>query len=338
MTDPRQDTSPSSSTAPVVDQSTFDGLPPRPVWSSKTPDTPWCPEEWHAHLEAVVPSWTRAVAASHADALEVTMASLKRAPWSGVAVSRRGRLHAHRGDFREDAITLRTHATGWCAAVADGAGSSAWSRVGSAVATHTFCTVFAESMGSPETRAHAASLAVFDTMRALATRVDLPPRALRTTLLAVAIDGDELITVQVGDGGIVLVDTDGSIRAPQLGDSGEFSGDVTHFLPDDGTGERLAASLHVTRADGVRAVLLASDGIEDPWYPLPRHAPMLVQSLEHGVADTTAAAIAAATDVIVTSRGPVAEANVPVSALAEWMTFEKRGENDDRSLLFARRQ
>ena len=175
-------------------------------------------------------------------------------------------------------------------------------------------------------------------MRALATRVDVPPRALRTTLLAVAIDGDELITVQVGDGGIVLVDTDGSIRAPQLGDSGEFSGDVTHFLPDDGTGERLAASLHVTRADGVRAVLLASDGIEDPWYPLPRHAPMLVQSLEHGVADTTAAAIAAATDVIVTSRGPVAEANVPVSALAEWMTFEKRGENDDRSLLFARRQ
>ena len=173
-------------------------------------------------------------------------------------------------------------------------------------------------------------------MRALASRLEIPARALRTTLLAVAVDDDTVLTMQVGDGGLVLIGADDRVRMPQAGDAGEFSGEVTHFLPDDGSAERLAASLHATPVAEVRAILLASDGIEDPWYPLARHATLLAETLERGVSDQLASSVSAANSVQLSWRGPVCDAADAEAALAEWMGFEKRGENDDRSLLFAR--
>lgn len=256
--------------------------------------------------------------------------------WSILAASRRGRLHAHRGDHREDAIALRPHATGWCGAVADGAGSAPWSRIGAQVATHVWCTAVAAGTGPLEARARAAAITTRDVMCALASRLDIPPRALRTTLLAVAVDEDTVLTMQVGDGGLVLIGADDRVSLPQAGDAGEFSGEVTHFLPDDGSAERLVASLHATPVGAVRAILLASDGIEDPWYPLTRHATLLAETLERGVSDQLASAVSAANSVQLAWRGPVCDATDAEAALAEWMGFEKRGENDDRSLLFAR--
>lgn len=285
-------------------------------------------------MAARVPQWqSPAPGASDAD---VVTESIEAGHWTVLAGSRRGRLHAHRGDRREDAIALRVTDHGWCGAVADGAGSAPWSRIGAAVATHTFCAVFAAATGPSRARAVSAADAVFDALRALATAFDVPVRALRTTLLAVAVTDHEIVTMQVGDGGIVLLNTDGAVSSPQAGDSGEFSGEVTHFLPDDGSRERLQASLHVTPRSGVHAVLLASDGIEDPWYPLARHAPMLITSLTEGVSEDLAAGLLAANGVVFTWRGPVCLADDPSIALGEWLSFEKRGENDDRSVLFAR--
>ena len=324
-------------TQPVDDNTpaVTDEPPPRPVWASKAPDSEWCPPAWDAVLRELVPGWPGLTSAP--GSLDAETAQDRAGPWHVVAASRRGRLHAHRGEYREDAIAVRTFADGWCGAVADGAGSATWSRVGAAVATHTFCTRVATSSGAPAERATRAAHAVFDTLRALSERLDIAPRTLRTTLLAVAAIDTDILTLQVGDGGIVLVAHDGTISATQAGDAGEYSGDVMHFLPDDRTGERLADSLHVASATSVRAVLLATDGIEDPWYPLPRHAAMLVDSLERGVTDDVAAHVAAATSVQFAWRGRVIQHSAQDSAtLAEWMTFEKRGENDDRSLLFAR--
>lgn len=324
MTEPIEESVP-----PVVDEP-----PPRATWSSRPPDAAWCPPEWEPLLLTLVPEW-RASALAGSD-VDVVTATIQQGQWTVLAGSRRGRLHAHRGDHREDAIALRVTDHGWCGAVADGAGSAPWSRIGATVATHTFCAVFAAATGPSRARAATAADAVFDTLRALATAFDIPARALRTTLLAIAVTDHDVVTMQVGDGGIVLVDADGTASSPHLGDSGEFSGEVTHFLPDDGSRERLQASLHVVPRTQVHAVLLASDGIEDPWYPLPRHAPLLITTLTDGVNDDRATEVLAANGVAFSWRGPVCLADDPSTALGHWLSFEKRGENDDRSLLFAR--
>lgn len=311
--------------------------PPRPVWSLVSPAAPWCPPEWEAVLAAVVPLWSsRAAATTWSDAPEAIGLSLKATGWEAIAASRRGRLHAHRGDFREDAIALHVFDGGWCGAVADGAGSAPWSRIGATVATHTFCAVYAQASGTTDERSADAARAVFTTLRTLAERLEILPRTLRTTLIAVIVTANDVVTMQVGDGGVVVFTNDRTAHLPQVGDAGEFSGDVTLFLPDDGSGERLAASRHSTPARDVRAVLLASDGIEDPWYPLARHATTLRELIENGVSDELAQRVATTTSVQMPFRGAVSRAEDPVRALAEWMAFEKRGENDDRSLLFAR--
>ncbi len=338
MTDPIDAVVPANGVPPaVVPPAVTDESPPRASWSSRAPESVWCPAPWHALLHDLVPAWEAPGAGdSTGDSTDVVTGSLSAGAWSVIAASRRGRLHAHRGDHREDAIAMRRIESGWCGAVADGAGSAPWSRIGAAVATHTFCATFAARTGPSRPRATAAADATFATLRALAEAFGVPPRALRTTLLAVAVVGDEILTLQVGDGGIALIGHDGVAQLPQAGDSGEFSGEVTHFLPDDGSRERLVASLHVSAASAARAVILASDGIEDPWYPFARHAPLLVESIEHGVTDARAAAIHAANGVQFAWRGEVRTAHDAATALGDWMTFEKRGENDDRSLLFAR--
>ncbi len=319
MTAPPDDTTPS-----LIDEP-----PPRAVWGTRIPDVAWCPPEWASFLPDVD-------VRDAIDAPEVAHRSLRQGPWALIAASRRGRLHAHRGDHREDAIAMHEHATGWCGAVADGAGSAPWSRLGAAIATQTFCAAFVAATGPLGPRATAAARVSHDALRQFAQQSDIPLRALRTTLLAAAVDGNQLATLQVGDGGIVVVGRDNTVTLPQAGDAGEFSGEVHHFLPDDGSLERLVASMQIMSLASVRAVLLVSDGIEDPWYPLARHAPLLVESLEHGLTDERAAAIAVANGVQHAWRGTVATAPDPAAALGEWMTFEKRGENDDRSVLFAR--
>ncbi|MBA3825265.1 MAG: protein phosphatase 2C domain-containing protein, partial [Ktedonobacterales bacterium] len=55
--------------------------------------------------------------------------------WQALAASRRGKLHAHEGSYREDAFALSTHEDWLLIAVADGAGSCRLSRVGARVAS-----------------------------------------------------------------------------------------------------------------------------------------------------------------------------------------------------------
>lgn len=301
---------------------------PRATWSSRSPDEPWCADSWRPHLDAL--------GVDCRPPIDVVGQRLRTDAWDIVAAARRGRQHAHRGEHREDAIAVRRTASGWCGAVADGAGSAPFSRVGAAVATQTFCAAFEAHSGALGARATAAAEAVHATMRQLAETFQLPTRAFRTTLLAVAVDGNDLATMQVGDGGLVVLMDDGRTVLPQAGDAGEFSGEVHHFLPDAGSLERLVASLHLTPLTGARAVLLATDGVEDPWYPLARHATLLAEGLDAGISDDLGARTQGTNGVQISWRGAVCHAPDPAAALGEWLTFEKRGENDDRALLVAR--
>jgi hypothetical protein len=139
----------------------------------------------------------------------------------------------------------------------------------------------------------------------------------------------------VGDGGVVYVTARGTATQPPTGNAAEFSGEVQHFLPDDGSVDALRQSLAVHDASTVDSVVLATDGVEDPWYPLERHAPLLVRSI---VTDAHETGLAADVQRITSvSLAPASRTRDAGDALLAWLAFEKRGENDDRTLLLARR-
>lgn len=332
MTSPESPSGVATEATPASGES----APLRATWSEKLPEGPWCPDEWLGHLNLVAPG-LRAPDGRHEPG-ERLGARATSAQWSLLVASRRGRLHAHRGEHREDAGMVLTFAGGWCAAVADGAGSAKWSRLGSAIATHAATHTLREALQSANASPvelpaamQQAGEAANRAMRRFAELAGLTHRELRTTLLIAAAYGAQIATLQVGDGAVALLQSTGTALLPHQGDSGEFSGEVTHFLPDDGAVERLSASLAVTDAAPICALLLATDGVEDPWYPLTRHAPALFAQINDGVDDGNAVAAG----VTQSLRGPVLHAADPVHALMDWLAFEKRGENDDRTLFVA---
>lgn len=307
--------------------------PPRAVWSVVAPEAPWCPPEWLEHLRAVSPAVV--AADGHVPPADAVGMEARHEGWSLLSASCRGRLHAHRGDYREDADATVLFAHGWSAAVADGAGSAAWSRLGSAIATAVFTHAVRDALqhgrapaGALEEALQSAARATHEAMRRFATLAGIASRDLRTTLLTATLHQGRVGLMQVGDGAMAWFHADGTVTQPLLGDSGDFSGEVTHFLPDDGAVEQLAQSMSIADATTCAALLLATDGVEDAWYPLARHAEALFAQLRVGQVDG-----APLPNAITSSHpAPVLGAADPVQALIAWLAFEKRGENDDRTL------
>jgi hypothetical protein len=119
-------------------------------------------------------------------------------------------------------------------------------------------------------------------------------------------------------------------------DGGEFSGDVTCFVPDACADARGAEVHHAALAD-VTDVLVASDGVEDPFYPIARTGAALFGQLRDG----TGAPLAdfQRQPTVGPAVGPDAPAaDAAAARLAEWLTFEKRGENDDRTAVVLTRR
>jgi hypothetical protein len=315
--------------APAVDTPTVD-TPPRAVWTSVPPATAWCPAEWREHLDAVAPGLAEPTSLGESETLGEHVNVL-------LLASKRGKLHAHRGEHREDAGSIVALRHGWCAAVADGAGSAPYSRLGSAIATHVFTRSVEAALATPATQPghdaltsamqHAAS-AANAAMRDFALRTGLAHRDLRTTLLAAALHHNMLATMQVGDGAMTLRHAAGHTSHPHAAATGDYSGEVAHFLPDDGALDQLHQSLAVQQRDDCVAVLLATDGVEDPWYPFTRYAEPLFAQLADGTIDSATLP----SGLTPAWRESVLHAANPVQALTHWLGFEKRGENDDRTL------
>ncbi len=322
--------------APSGGSPTIEPAPVRATWSTRAPEGPWCLDEWLPHLDAVAPGLRPPEGTQ--EPVEATGTRAAAPGWSLLLAARRGRLHAHRGEHREDAGTLLTFSGGWCAAVADGAGSATFSRLGSAIAAHAATHALRDALqhghapaASLEQALDVAARAANDAMRRFAQLAGVALRDLRTTLLLVVSHAGRIGSLQVGDGAIALLDRNDRVTLPHPGDSGDFSGEVTHFLPDDGAVERLLASRTVQANADVAGILVASDGVEDPWYPFARNAAPLLAQLRQGVHDANAATAG----VTHAMRGPVLDAADPVHSLMEWLAFEKRGENDDRTLFVA---
>ncbi len=300
--------------------------PATPRWELRPLASPWWPEGW-----GEAPSWV-------ADAAQEVqcVASDANGRWVGIGASRRGRLHAHRGAAREDAVALHRAGPWLIAAVADGAGSKPFSRIGAALACRAAVAALAERAGTghAEARLRRALSDALDaadrTLRACADERGIAPSDLRTTLLlAVVADapgGAWLGAAQIGDGTIAAEGRGGDVRPVTPGDGGDFAGEVAHFVPDPGAVEHGRARIVVEPLAGTRAVLLCSDGVDDCFYPITSLGPTLLAQLRAGVTE-------GAPGMSQRPGGPVLSADGPSAALAEWLTFEMRGENDDRTLV-----
>lgn len=309
---------------------------PIPMWQERAPEGPWCPED----LAAGVP-WAAGYSYQDQRALQVAGPGA----WRLLGATRRGRLHAHRGEFREDAFRLVSGDSFLALVAADGAGSSRWSRVGAESACQAIegylrnrlRPAAAPATGVAALRAWLGDVvggalpAAVETLEHLARSTGVSPTALRTTaLLAVwwrSTLGEFLGAAQVGDGFIVIARADGELERAAAGDVSEFSGEVSCFLPDPGSADRGRAAT-VLDADDLSAILLATDGVEDPFYPIERHGPLLLRQLREGVQ-------AAAPDF---QRQAVQGAILGPDGgdrLLTWLGFERRGENDDRTLVAA---
>ena len=155
--------------------------------------------------------------------------------WQIAAASVRGKLHAHRGLWREDSFAFANIAAGsgvWSVvAVADGAGSSPLSRVGSRLACETALQDLQTSLGAidqlkddqdaliaedlPRLREALVNsgVAALDAIRQQAQQRGKPLAAFAATLLILARrewQGAQLCAaLQVGDGAIALLDANG---------------------------------------------------------------------------------------------------------------------------------
>ncbi|PAW83542.1 MAG: hypothetical protein B9S33_13615, partial [Pedosphaera sp. Tous-C6FEB] len=309
---------------------------PKPAtWKNLPAKEPWLPVALAPHAPEL-----RKVAAADAVAFERVLPG-----WRAAGASRRGRMHANGGTHREDALACDAHDRATVLCVSDGAGSCQHSRIGSHVAAQRVVEFLLAATAAVDpaiaadatklkellsARVTEAVLCATDALLDLAKQSGCAPKDFRCTLLtALHYRGaahELLLTNQIGDGAICLLRKDKSTARLGASDSGTHSGEVSCFVPDDCARVKAKAVECVTPVEPIECVLLCSDGIEDPFYPLEKQAGAIFQQFYTGV----------------TAPLPDFKAQLPQPApllqesaawgLAQWLEFEKRGENDDRTV------
>ncbi len=267
--------------------------------------------------------------------------------WNMAAGSVRGKLHAHRGLWREDSLVLGTIETSngvWCVQiVSDGAGSAPLSRVGSKIACEGALRTLRASLSqiaTLETRENAsgespsnenapsegdfpqvraalveAAHAALNAMRREADSRNQPVSAFAATLLILLRrewNGAQLCAaLQVGDGAIAL-HCESGLKLLGVADHGQHSSE-TRFLTTAGIETEFAARIQFSCAPDLRATLVVSDGVSDDFFPenvRVREVFEAVLPLVHSAPDAGASVLS-------------------------WLGYEKKGSSDDRTLVLS---
>ncbi len=305
--------------------------PPVAVWTIKEPAEPWCPDAFLEPLRLALGDDT--VARLLANKPHQRGEHYRTGDWQVTGALRRGRRHAHVAAFNEDALFVHLGPSRGVLVVADGAGSSAFSRLGSAVVVELIGMALRDTTVLNEQAAHKAVERALSALQAIATAAKVDAKALRTTVLMAAWEpsatGTRVLTTQVGDGALVLAHQDGRITRLTAGDAGDWSGEVHCFVPDSETMTYARKATVLSDVPDLAAVLLVTDGVDDALYPFPKFAPLILGQLVHGASEPlTGLSAQPVTPSLLTS-------NSPGDTLLTWLGFEKRGENDDRTLAVA---
>ena len=308
------------------------------TWEDNEPTEPWVSESIAGHLGF-------SVEYRHNYFEEADASS----GWHILAATRRGRMHAHGGTHREDAFHFLPEKDFTIVCVSDGAGAYVNSRVGSEVTSREVVSLLGDTLTSQreefagldakalgEKMQTAIGTAVEQTcnrLRLLADKSGTQPKDFRCTLvlgiLWLASETPFLFFSQVGDGFMASQSKDGKAQRHGQSDSGAFSGEVNCFIPD---AEAPQNAQHIVQigAANADAFIFCSDGIEDPFYPIEKQAPAIFQQLREGVTESLP-------NFNQEKSGPVIGATDGGAQLEKWLAFEKKGENDDRTILILHR-
>lgn len=259
-----------------------------------------------------------------------------------VGVSVRGRLHAHRGRWREDAFALG-RADAWAVAcVADGAGSRPLARVGAQVAAQAALTAFQQvSDGDPEDASVQKHLCARLTNSMLAAREALEKEAemrtcdisdLGTTLLVAAFartpPADLLGWIGLGDGLIAAKTIDGVSKVLHDEDHGTYAGETRFITSRDFSASVTGRAQAIAFPQGLRAVVLSTDGVADDFFPVAERVTELFDAdAIPRLKDPDGAPLPGLLPLL------VGEAESPTDRLLHWLAYEARGSDDDRSLV-----
>ena len=274
------------------------------------------------------PLWQENEPADQTDATPHQTSENRVAPdgWHAAAASVRGKLHAHRALWREDAFALGNAGDWSILLVSDGAGSAPLSRVGSNLACQSALADLKTNLGEiadlsddlnadlPRIKAALVSAAqsALSAIRAEAEARSQPVNAFAATLLILvrrAVSQAQLCAaIQVGDGAIAL-DCASGLKMLGAADHGQHSSE-TRFLTTSGMEDDFANRVKFSLPQDLRAVLVVSDGVSDDYFPEDKRLTEVfdaVKSLAQSAPDAGA-------------------------ALLEWLGYEKKGSSDDRTL------
>jgi serine/threonine protein phosphatase PrpC len=310
--------------------------------------------EAHAGYELRAPEWKVLEPDDRADAVPHHLIGAKRFEWGWAvaAASRRGKLHAHRGLWREDAFAVSGKEPWSVIAVADGAGSARLSRVGSRVACETALRHLGDALPGGglraadtdalkeelaalrEALAQAARLAL-EAVRAEAGGRGEPLEAFACTLL-LAVHcpwrGQQLVgCLQVGDGAVALLGGAGELTLLGTPDHGDHSSE-TRFLTTRGVEETLAHRTSFSVKPELRALAVMTDGVSDDFFPEEKRLGELFTGRAIGGMATRDGG---AVDGIL--HGVVGDER-PHRALSRWLEYERKGSSDDRTLVLLWRE
>ena len=292
-----------------------------------------------AHFEIVKPLWQEVEPKEQSDPAPHKIGEILDSydGWHVAAGSVRGKLHAHRGLWREDSFALVQVETGsrvWSVvAVSDGAGSAPLSRVGSKVACAAAVESLRKSLLAIESLAQEQDELVardLPTIKAALVEAGVaslraienesqtrgkPLTAFAATLLVLVRrewNGAQLCAgLQVGDGAIALWDGE-EVTLLGEADHGQSSGE-TRFLTTHGIEGEFPNRVKFSIKRDLQALAVVSDGVSDDFFP------------EH----VRLGEMFAATLPLVRSAADAGE------ALVSWLGYEKRGSSDDRTLVLS---
>ena len=292
-----------------------------------------------ARFEIAQPAWQKIEPIDPADPAphEISDEAALEGDWRLTGASVRGKLHAHRGFWREDSylhgLAHASDGTYSIVIVSDGAGSANLSRVGSKL----LCEVSLEHLGAGLTQiaplatdqkdliardlpalrgllVEAASLAL-QKLREEADRRTRPLSDFSSTLLILLRrewNGVQLCAaLQSGDGAIALWDDDGTLTLLGDADHGQHSSE-TKFLTTRGMEAELPARVKFSIRPKLHATAVMSDGVADDFFPEPVRFPELFGQILPIVKNDTS------------GNG---------AALLDWIDYEKKGSSDDRAIV-----
>lgn len=300
--------------------------------------------------EKKLPEWKVLEPADKADPVphELCVCESRAPDWIVTAASVRGKLHAHRAGWREDAFAWGTVGDWTVLAVSDGAGSAKLSRIASKIICDSVVEELTQTLAGwtpakgetqpaePDLlrlRAFLEASAGYARRRVLseAARRKASVNDFNATLLAVVHTpwhGKDLIAaIQVGDGAIGIRTADGIVVRLGIPDHGQFSSE-TKFLTTPGMELEYRDRVMFTIKPRVAALALMTDGVSDDFYPEDRRIGEVFQTTPmDGIRSREGNPLPGLMAAVAPDprRG---------DALKDWLRYEKKGSSDDRTLVF----